>query len=375
MKGNIYIPKPCHENWNKMTTAEKGRHCDVCSKVVADFTKMKTEEIVNALKSTDGEVCGRIGVKNLTPANKKQKVYFWINGVLFRKSIYPIMALLGVTFLNKKAAAQTGDYQKMGKMVVNNYHTNAKKITVVVKTNDENKPIANATIRILSGIKNHPEELITDANGKIVVTLEPEDVISSEVEIEIIASGYEPKTAKIKAIKDIQTIEIRMEEEMMMMGEMMYIPPTKTDEEIKVNERDSMKKIEITKCSILTIKTLPQIPEEIVGISVGGVVDEAQPETANDNNVQPETVIEKIISESPFNVFPVPSTDHVNIVSSNEENFNMDVFDGSGKKIHTVVNSNSRYTLDVSAYAPGVYYVLLTVNGKAVKTKKIIVTR
>ena len=36
---NFFIPEPCHENWNKMTPQEQGRHCAVCSKVVVDFTK------------------------------------------------------------------------------------------------------------------------------------------------------------------------------------------------------------------------------------------------------------------------------------------------------------------------------------------------
>ena len=34
------IPNPCHEDWNKMTPEDKGRHCSVCDKVVIDFTKM-----------------------------------------------------------------------------------------------------------------------------------------------------------------------------------------------------------------------------------------------------------------------------------------------------------------------------------------------
>jgi hypothetical protein len=69
MNPKIIIAKPCHENWNKMTAEEQGRHCAVCSKVVKDFTNMETKAIVDTLKNTNGEVCGRIKVKELTPAS------------------------------------------------------------------------------------------------------------------------------------------------------------------------------------------------------------------------------------------------------------------------------------------------------------------
>ena len=41
----INIPKPCHENWNKMTATEGGRHCISCNETVVDFTAMNLEEI------------------------------------------------------------------------------------------------------------------------------------------------------------------------------------------------------------------------------------------------------------------------------------------------------------------------------------------
>lgn len=224
MKGNLFIPKPCHENWNAMTPEDQGRHCAVCSKVVKDFTQMKTEEIVYALQNTEGEVCGRINVTELTPTNKMQELYFWVNRWMFSKAIYPIMALLGITFLNNKVQSQNHDYHVKGKVAMNNYHSNSKKITLVVKSSIGNAPIANADITIIDGIKNPIKNLSTDSNGRLSVTFSANDLISDLVEIEISAVGFELKRIKINLIKDIQTVEIKMQDEMMIMGEMIYMP-------------------------------------------------------------------------------------------------------------------------------------------------------
>ncbi|MEQ6125112.1 energy transducer TonB [Pseudotenacibaculum sp. MALMAid0570] len=55
----VSIPKPCHEDWSKMTPKEKGRFCNSCSKTVIDFTQKSQEEIQNFLAENNGKrVCG-----------------------------------------------------------------------------------------------------------------------------------------------------------------------------------------------------------------------------------------------------------------------------------------------------------------------------
>lgn len=55
----VYVPEPCHEDWNKMTPKEQGRFCDSCSKVVVDFTKMSNQEVRDYLQENSNQrVCG-----------------------------------------------------------------------------------------------------------------------------------------------------------------------------------------------------------------------------------------------------------------------------------------------------------------------------
>jgi len=55
----ITIPDPCHQNWNTMNPADKGRFCHACEKIVVDFTKMETREIIHYF-SEGRKACGHI---------------------------------------------------------------------------------------------------------------------------------------------------------------------------------------------------------------------------------------------------------------------------------------------------------------------------
>ena len=65
-KFKITIPKPCHENWNTMTSKDKGRFCSSCAKTVVDFTKKSEKEIQDYLvKNKNHRVCGHFYKKQL----------------------------------------------------------------------------------------------------------------------------------------------------------------------------------------------------------------------------------------------------------------------------------------------------------------------
>ena len=56
----IRIPKPCHEDWQKMTPTSHGAFCKLCTKEVIDFTEMSDEEVTHYLLNRNNEkLCGR----------------------------------------------------------------------------------------------------------------------------------------------------------------------------------------------------------------------------------------------------------------------------------------------------------------------------
>ena len=59
-KFQLQIPKPCHENWDKMTPIDKDRFCASCQKAVHDFTGMSDAQLIAFFKKpSTGSVCGR----------------------------------------------------------------------------------------------------------------------------------------------------------------------------------------------------------------------------------------------------------------------------------------------------------------------------
>ena len=64
-KIQLSIDEPCHENWDVMTEAEKGRFCNSCQKQVIDFSMMSDREIAQFFKKpSTGSVCGRLCATN-----------------------------------------------------------------------------------------------------------------------------------------------------------------------------------------------------------------------------------------------------------------------------------------------------------------------
>jgi len=74
----IEIPKPCHADWDAMTPNGNGRHCNLCTKTVVDFTKMTAEDIATYFRKNAGKkTCGHFYKGQLNGnKNKIQKLLY-----------------------------------------------------------------------------------------------------------------------------------------------------------------------------------------------------------------------------------------------------------------------------------------------------------
>lgn len=99
----ISIKEPCHEDWAKMTSTEKGAFCQSCAMEVIDFTNKTPFEIKSILShefSTSSRTCGRITNYQLDQIN--DDFFQWKNE---RESfsavwIFSLIAVFGLTLFS-----------------------------------------------------------------------------------------------------------------------------------------------------------------------------------------------------------------------------------------------------------------------------------
>ena len=115
MKEQLYlsIPEPCHEDWNKMTPVEQGRHCAVCQKNVVDFTNEADEAIVDFFNNYNGSACGRFTDEQLNRPLSKIELKPASNFLKYAAGL-----LLPFTFFTSKLHAQKGQVTVKGDTTV-----------------------------------------------------------------------------------------------------------------------------------------------------------------------------------------------------------------------------------------------------------------
>jgi|SRR6218665_1137642 len=169
-KINLSIPEPCHENWEAMTSVEKGKFCNSCQKNVFDFTKASDREIINAYKK-DNKLCGRFLETQLNRnlVQPKEKNAIWL------ATTSAIISFIGL-------GTQEGLAQENVKMEQTDKRIYAGKPAMpATKINLLGKIIDEATDEklqdVLIQIKNKDNVIYSDDKGCFEVTAEIGDIL------------------------------------------------------------------------------------------------------------------------------------------------------------------------------------------------------
>ncbi|WP_291721202.1 carboxypeptidase-like regulatory domain-containing protein [Bernardetia sp.] len=197
----INLPKPCHEDWNKMTQEDKGRFCGSCQKIVVDFSVMSDKEIVNYFKEYKGNnTCGHFK-KNQIDRTLKQ-------GTPRRTFFLKELATACVAFFlaSTEAKAQIGDIPLTEKQTEqNNLESDEGKIVINGKVKNGNELLANATI----SIKDTKQKTQSLENGSFSISIPKEITQNNEVVTLVIEyEGLESREIEIKPSITHQFYEI-----------------------------------------------------------------------------------------------------------------------------------------------------------------------
>ncbi|PHS66762.1 MAG: hypothetical protein COB12_06045 [Flavobacterium sp.] len=203
---SIHVPEPCHEDWNKMTTTEKGKFCGVCTKEVFDFTKTTDEELVKKVYNNE-KLCGRFKASQLNREIKLERK----SGI----SLAPLAAsfLLPFTLLssiNTKYSIKK-EFASLEIGSLNNTNSNKLQITTIGKITDENgKLLFNVEILVKESGKSEVSGLKGDYKiisvNDVKLIFKKNGYVSQEVIIERIS---ETINITLKRVAKITKTELK----------------------------------------------------------------------------------------------------------------------------------------------------------------------
>jgi hypothetical protein len=148
------IPKPCHEDWDKMEPNSRGRHCTHCSKTVVDATHLNPEEIFKIYKKQKGNACMRLRADMIDTSHQipASKWYSFATKYYRRAAVFIGMQLL---FFNQ-VKAQVKDMitqDKNSDGVVKKYLKSVK-ISGTVADSLTGEPIPYPHVSVILGGRN-----------------------------------------------------------------------------------------------------------------------------------------------------------------------------------------------------------------------------
>ncbi|MEC4004163.1 hypothetical protein OX283_005815 [Flavobacterium sp. SUN052] len=173
-KYKITIPKPCHEDWDAMAPERNGRFCSSCTKVVVDFTKMKTTEIQSYFIENQGKnICGRFKTEQLDSIIIRIPQQVLFSQVQFQKIfMLALLVSMGTTLFS--CQNNNGDKQKIDGVEV---------VDSIRKTRTMGMPIPDKTVELKTENKNVKKKIIPQ---KTTLEIQQKDTIIYE---ETVTSG------------------------------------------------------------------------------------------------------------------------------------------------------------------------------------------
>ncbi len=363
----ISIPKPCHEDWNKMTPDEKGAFCKVCSKSVHDFTKKSAEEIKTVLieeMSAGKKVCGRFNEDQVETPPKNLDAW----SLNFQKVKKFAMALFlvfgGYLFNSIKVSAQ-----KMGKVAIPQHHYPIRGEIAIVEpeTKDTLKKITCEKPK--GDVKIEPIQNIAVMGGAKITIEEPKTIVQTKGQVAIIETPPVKDTSERKITGDTTIVSVE---------------PLEVPQELPV-----MGAIAITEDVEIPLLLNPIPSDSIQNILEGEFAVPESTFVETKENILPQE--EKMISENEIaditsisiSSYPNPSSNgQINLRYSLKQDgaTSISLYDMNGNFVKTLLAPQSLYAstyetkYDVSDLKGGIYLCQL-ISGDNKTTTQIVISR
>ncbi len=248
----ITIPKPCHEDWSKMTLNQQGAFCQACQKTVIDFTLKTENEIYEILSNAGWEMCGRFTTMQLSRPIRKTELN---NGYMNWRAVATSVAMLfsfskvwaGTDLENKPVLT----LQKSTVKQDSTYAVNGVNDTIVQKKDGviclrgkvldsiDMQPISFTILRL----GNSDIAVQTDFNGRFVLEINEQDIATFGDSITVFCFGYNSKDISLRTFTGSEFTIILQQESMIELTayQVGYVLPVETKPPVHYTEKEDLR--------------------------------------------------------------------------------------------------------------------------------------
>ncbi|TDS65278.1 carboxypeptidase-like protein [Myroides indicus] len=210
------MPKPCAENWDKMTAIEKGRHCAVCQKTVYDLSDSTKPELFAFLQQNKG-ICAKIPVNLLDEVSQP---------IVSKRNLYAATVALAAVLSTAPVVAQNTNQENDKKEIRKTFRMGEPEIQKIIKDTENEYIISGQVFSEGDGfslpgariaIFDTDVEVYTDMDGKFKITV----YNNNNAKLMVSFIGY--ITEIIPIIEKEKLYNIYLKEEPLVIGEVMFI--------------------------------------------------------------------------------------------------------------------------------------------------------
>ena len=390
MKTRLKIAEPCREDWSKMTTVQKGRHCAVCAKQVVDFSENSKEEIIDYLDDAEGQTCGRFKKGQIDVYGESHNAIKKPVIPLYKTIVASIIAILGAGV--PSVIAQDHERFQMGGVTsrpIEDVVKNNSNISIKGKISSRNQFVENAKVSIYTGGKLISSSL-TKTDGKYVFEIGKGAMVNNRFTIKVFAADLETKTIEnLEATKKEITIDISMEHEMMLMGKFIAQPeilevekPVIKEQKIEVKADEikfykgnvSVLKKEVVKEPVSTDRVTHTMKPVVLTEPLFSQTETSKLEGIENLNVNEDVVLPETANPLEVTVYPNPSTSLVFVRTNKNDTYQYGVIDLNGKLVFSGIKKGETFELNFTGKPNGVYFISVYQNGVAIKAKRVFIS-
>jgi len=377
MENKLIIAEPCHEDWSKMTTVQKGKHCAVCAKQVVDFSKNSKKEIMEFLDDAEGQTCGRFKKGQIDVYGESHNAIKKPAIPLYKTIAATIIAILGAGA--PSVIAQEHERFQMGGVTsrpIEDVVKNNSNISIKGKISSYNQFVENAKVSIYTGGKLIISSL-TKTDGKYVFEIGKGVLVNNQFTVKVFAADLQTKTIEnLEANKTEITIDISMEHEMMLMGDVIAQPEILEVEKPKIEEQ----KIEVKADEIKYYKgNICVVEKEVTKEPLFSQSETSKPDNLEDSLEDLKTNKNVVLAENAntleVTVYPNPSTSRVFVRTNKNDSYLYGVADLTGKLVFSGIKKGESFELNFIGKPNGVYFISIYQNGIAIITKRVVISR